>query len=65
MDVDEAKQIFEDIMKTDETTGRIFYLYFVESMKLEEIADVLDMKLSSVKNKLYRTIERQKKKFGI
>lgn len=60
-----AKQIFDDIMKNDEITGRIFYLYFVESMKLEEIADALDMNLSSVKNKLYRTIERQKKKFGI
>ena len=30
-----------------------------------EIADELDLTLSSVKNKLYRTIERQKKKFDL
>lgn len=60
-----ARQIFEDIANTDETTGKIFYLYFVCDMKLNEIADELGMNLSAVKNKLYRTIERQKKKFKI
>ncbi len=60
-----ARQIFDDIMKTDETTGQIFYLYFVCDMKLDEIAERLNMNLSSVKNKLYRTIERQKKKFRL
>lgn len=30
-------------------------------MKLEDVAKALDVKLSTVKNKLYRTIERQKK----
>jgi RNA polymerase sigma-70 factor (ECF subfamily) len=34
-------------------------------MKLDEVAKELDLTLSSVKNKLYRTIERQKKKFDI
>ena len=51
-----AKQIFDDI---------IFYLHFVCDMKLEEVANRLDMRLSTVKTKLYRTIEKQKKKFGI
>lgn len=60
-----AKQIFDDIAKSDETTGRIFYLYFVCDMKLDEIAKELGVGLSTVKNKLYRTIERQKKKFNI
>ncbi len=60
-----AKQIFDDIMSDDETVGRIFYMHFVMDMKLDEIADKLDLKLSTVKTKLYRTIERQKKKFGI
>ncbi len=45
--------------------GRIFYLYFVCDMKLDEIAETMDMKLSTVKTKLYRTIERQKKKFDL
>ena len=60
-----AKQIFDDIMSGDETVGKIFYLHFVCDMKLEEVANRLDMRLSTVKTKLYRTIEKQKKKFGI
>ena len=60
-----AKQILEDIMKDDPTVGRIFYLHFVCDMKLDDVAKELGLGLSSVKNKLYRTIERQKKKFGI
>lgn len=60
-----AKQIFNDVMQKDESVGRIFYLYFVCDMKLEEIAETMDMKLSTVKTKLYRTIERQKKKYGL
>lgn len=60
-----AKQIFDDIMKNDETTGKIFYLHFVCDMKLEDVAKELQMNLATVKTKLYRTIERQKKKFGI
>lgn len=60
-----AKEIFDDIMQKDETVGRIFYLYFVCDMKLEEIAETMDMKLSTVKTKLYRTIERQRKKFKL
>lgn len=59
-----AKQIFDDIIKNDETTGQIFYLHFVCDMKLDEVAKKLGLNLSTVKNKLYRTIERQKKKFG-
>ncbi len=58
-----AKQIFEDIMKSDELTGQIFYLHFACDMKLEDVAQALDIKLSTVKNRLYRTIEKQKKKY--
>ena len=60
-----AKQIFDDIARDDPITGRIFYLHFVCDMKLDEIADELGLSLSGVKNKLYRTIERQKKKFDL
>ena len=47
-----AKQIFDDIMKTDELTGQIFYLHFACDMKLEDVAKALDVKLSTVKNTL-------------
>ena len=60
-----ARQIFDDITNEDPVTGKIFYMHFVLDMKLDEIAKELDLNLSSVKNKLYRTIERQKKKFNI
>jgi RNA polymerase sigma-70 factor (ECF subfamily) len=60
-----ARQIFDDIANNDPVVGKIFYLHYVSDMKLDEIADELNLNLSTVKNKLYRTIERQKKKFGI
>ena len=60
-----AKQIFDDIAKDDPVIGKIFYLHFVCDMKLDEVARSLGMNLSTVKNKLYRTIERQKKKFNL
>ena len=60
-----ARQIFEDIAAQDALTGKIFYLHFVCDLKLDEIAKELDITLSSVKNKLYRTIDKQKKKFNI
>lgn len=58
-----AKKIFDDIVNTDEMTGQIFYLHFVCDMKLEEVASTLDINISTVKNKLYRTIERLRKKY--
>ena len=60
-----AKKIFEDIVNTDEMTGQIFYLHFVCDMKLEEVASALDINISTVKNKLYRTIERLRKKYRL
>ncbi len=60
-----AKKIFDDIVNTDEVTGQIFYLHFVCDMKLEEVASTLDINISTVKNKLYRTIERLRKKYRL
>lgn len=60
-----AKQIFDDIVNSDETVGKIFYLHFVCDMKLEDVAKKLGLNVSTVKTKLYRTIERQKKKFDL
>lgn len=60
-----ARQIFDDIMKSDETVGKIFYLHFACDMKLDEVARQLGLNVSTVKTKLYRTIEKQKKKFGL
>jgi RNA polymerase sigma-70 factor (ECF subfamily) len=60
-----AREIFDDINNGDPEIGKIFYMHFVMDMKLDKVAEVLDMTVPKVKSKLYRTIERQKKKFGI
>lgn len=60
-----AKEIFDDIAKSDELTGKIFYLHFACDMRLDEVAEALGVGLSTVKNKLYRTIERQRKKYNL
>lgn len=60
-----ARQIFDDITSGDPEIGKIFYMHFALDMKLDEVAKELNLNLSTVKNKLYRTIEKQKKKFNI
>jgi RNA polymerase sigma-70 factor (ECF subfamily) len=60
-----ARQIFDDITSGDPEIGKIFYMHFALDMKLDDIAKSLGLNLSTVKNKLYRTIERQKKKFNL
>lgn len=60
-----AKQIYDDVVSTDELTGKIFFLHFVSDMTLESVAGELDIPLSTVKNKLYRTIEKIKNKYNI
>lgn len=60
-----ARQIFDDIMSKDETTGRIFYLHFVCDMKLDEVADKLGLNVSTVKTKLYRMIAKLKKRYDV
>lgn len=60
-----AKKIFQEIIETDNDIGKIFYLYFVCDLKLEDIAVKLNMNLSTVKSKLYRTIEKQKIKYRL
>ncbi len=60
-----ARQIFEDIANADDVTGQIFYLHYVCDLKLDEVAKRLDMNLSTVKNKLYRTLEKQRIKFDL
>lgn len=60
-----ARQIMDDIKNQDETVWQIFYLRFGCDLELDEIANKLGLNVSTVKTKLYRTIEKQKKKFKI
>lgn len=60
-----TKEIVEraaDYLKQkDDLTKKIFYLHFYMDKRLREIAGLLDVKESTVKNKLYRTLKELKK----
>lgn len=62
------KNNIDDIWKylkdKDINTAKIFYLYFVQDMKIKEIAASLDKGESDIKNKLFRTLKSLKQRFG-
>ena len=57
MMLDTVRQLIE---KKPEDVKRIFYLYYDVELKISEIANELSMSESSVKNKLYRTLNELK-----
>lgn len=62
-DKDAVQRILEEL-KQEEAVWKIFVLYFLNDMKLEEIAKELHMPLSNVKNRLYRTLKRLRAVYG-
>lgn len=56
-DKDAVGRILEELKK-DESVWKIFVLHFLGDMKLDEIAEELGIPLSSVKNRLYRTLKK-------
>jgi len=52
----ESDRIWDIISTYPADTRKILYLFFYENMSHTEIADELHLNLSTVKNKLYRTI---------
>lgn len=53
----DVKKIFELLNQKDDLTKKIFELRYSFDMKIPDIAKVLDMPESNVKNRLYRTIK--------
>lgn len=53
---------FKDIK--DLLTVKVFYLYFILDLKLDEISKELNINISTVKNKIYRTLKDLKKYLG-
>jgi RNA polymerase sigma-70 factor (ECF subfamily) len=47
----------------DELTKKIFYLYYYEDVKISQIADLLKVGESTVKNRLYRTLKEMRSYF--
>ncbi len=54
-------QIAGFVSKQPLTEGKIFYLYYYCDSSIEQIAVLLNMKSSTVKTKLYRTLARVRK----
>lgn len=60
---DAVEHILQELQK-EEVVWKIFVLYFLNEMKLEDIAQELGMSVSNVKNKLYRTIKKMRAEYG-
>ncbi len=58
----ELQEILKELRAKDPISFKILLLYYHYDMKIKEIAEILKMKESMVKNKLYGTIQRIKKK---
>ncbi len=54
-------RIADFISKQPQTEGKIFYLYYYCDNSIEQIAISLNMKSSTVKTKLYRTLAKVRK----
>ncbi len=59
---EEAEQIKRYLDRYPAETRKIVYLYYAEEMRLEDIAREMEMPLSTVKSRLYRTLRELKKK---
>lgn len=62
MMIDDIEQIDRLLARYPTETRKIVYLYFAEDMKLQDIAASMDLPLSTVKSRLYRTMRDLKKK---
>ena len=56
----DLKLVWEYLKKKKVMVAKIFYLYYYEDYKIKEIASILRVSESSVKNNLYRTIAELK-----
>lgn len=52
-----AKKAVDYLSEKDELTQKIFYLYYYMDKPIREIAELLSVKESNVKNRLYRTLK--------
>jgi RNA polymerase sigma-70 factor, ECF subfamily len=60
-----SDQIWSEIKQFDDLSVRIFTLRFVYDEKLEDIAEAIGIPVSTVKNRLYRGLEKLKNVFGV
>ena len=53
--------VWKYLKKKNVIIAKIFYLYYMEEMKIREIADLLNLTESNVKHYIYRTLEELNK----
>lgn len=56
----DLKLIWEYLKKKKVIISKIFYLYYYDNYEIKEIADILNISESNVKNNLYRTLKELK-----
>ncbi len=59
---DDVERIHRLLARYSAETRKIVYLYFTEDMKLQDIASSMDLPLSTVKSRLYRTLRELQQK---
>lgn len=63
-DRDLAADVNKLLSKKDITTQKIFFLYYYRELTLSEIADLLGIGESTVKRRLYSTLEQLRRLYG-
>lgn len=58
IDKENVSEVWRYLRKKNLITYKIFYLYFGLGIKIGEISEKLDMKESTVKNHIYRTLKQ-------
>ena len=54
--------IWDEIRKKEDVIQKIFYLYYVLDIKISDIAESMNIKESTIKTKIYRTLKELKEK---
>ena len=57
--------IWKYLKDKDSLTLKIFILYFNKDLKIKDIANILKVNESTVKNRLYRTMKEINKEFNL
>lgn len=60
----DAEKIWEAIKEEKLVIQKIMTLYFLQDKKIKEISELLELKESTVKTNLYRTISKLRERFG-
>lgn len=56
-------QAYRYLQTKDELTKKIFYMHYYEDVTIAQIAEMLSVKESTVKNRLYRTLKEMRNYF--